>query len=147
MHPFFALYCSPWFSLVTMFVSGTFLIFCTVYMPHKTSRSRPFEVLFALFFASPLAPASIRAHSNRSVITCTHPHHFLPTTQKHHVRGNFPGHDDQILTCETLYDPCLPCFCVRHAPCAPTHPCAPMHTHLNLFIVICTLNCNVCHVI
>ena len=139
VYPFFALYCSPWSSLVTIFVSGTLLFFCTVCIPHKTSRSRPFGVLFALFFAFPLAPTSVRAHPNRYVRTCTHPHHFLPTPQKHDVRGNFPGHRDQILVCTTINAPFLPCLCAPHAPCTPTHPCAPVRTHTHLFLPVYTL--------
>ena len=143
VYPFFALYCSPWSSLVAIFVSATLLFFCTVCMPNKTSRSRAFWVLFASFFAFLLAPASIRAHPNSYVRACTHPHHFLSTPKKHDVRGNFPGHRDQIQTCETLNAPCLPCFCSPRAHCAPTHPSAPVHTHLHLHVPVCTLTFHV----
>ena len=137
-HPLLTLYCSPWFSLVTMFVTDTFLFFCTVYIRHKTSPPCPFGALFAVFCASPLAPTSVRAHPNRSVRICTHPHHVLSNTQKHHVRGNFPDHSDEIQTCTTINAPCLPCFCVSRAPCALTHPYTLIYTHLHLFVAVCT---------
>ena len=95
---------------------------------------------FLLVFAFALVFGSIRTHTNRISSICTHPHRFLPNTQKHDVRGNFPGHSTQILVCDPINSPCLPCFCIAYAPCAPAHPYAPIPTHLNLFIPICYLN-------
>jgi len=95
---------------------------------------------FFLVFASLLTHASICTHPNRSTPICKHTHHFSPNSQKHHVRGKFPGHRAQILPCMTLNAPCLPCFCVSRAPCIPTHPCAPIRTHSNPFLPVFTLN-------
>ena len=109
----------------------------------KNMPCSPIWDSFCLVFASLLAYASIRTRTDWSVPICTHTHHFLPNTPKHDVRGNFPGHRAQILTCETLNVPCLPCFCVPRGPCTPTHPSAPIRTHLNLFVPVFTLNWNV----
>ena len=95
---------------------------------------------FPPVFVFALAYGSIRTHANSFLSMRTHPHHFLPNTPKHDVRGNFPGHSTQILVCDPINSPCLPWFCIAYAPCAPTHPCAPIPTHLNLFIPICTLH-------
>ena len=93
-----------------------------------------------LVFASVLEYGSIRTHPNRFVPTITHLHLFLPNTPKHDVRGNFPGHRSQNMSWDPINSPCLPCFCVAHAPCDPTHPYAPTLTHFNLFIPICPPN-------
>ena len=95
---------------------------------------------FPPVFVFALAYGSIRTHANSFLSMRTHPHHFLPNTPKHDVRGNFPGHSTHILVCDPINSPCLPWFCIAYAPCAPTHPCAPIPTHLNLFIPICTLH-------
>ena len=83
-----------------------------------------------LHHKAPIKPpcAPIRGHS------CI----FFLFLTKHDVRGNFPGHGPMILVCETLNDPYLPCFCVRHASCGPMHPCAPIRAHLHLFLTVYT---------
>ena len=95
---------------------------------------------FGLVFASSLVHAFIHTHPHPSTPIYTHYWHFSSNPPKHDVRGNFPGHRAQILVCETLNDPCLPCFCVPCTPCTLTHPSTPIHTHLHLFSPVRTLN-------
>ena len=99
----------------------------------------PIRGSFCLVFAFPLACTSIRTHPNWCAPIYTHSWHFWPHLTKHDVRGNFPGHGLMILVCKTLNDPCLPCFCVPHAPCALTQPCAPIRTYFHPFTPVCTL--------
>ena len=95
---------------------------------------------FFLVFTSVREYGSVSTHPNRFAPSNTHPHLFSSNTPKHDVRGNFPGHSTHILVWNTLHTPCLACFCVVYALCAPTHPYAPTLTHLNLFIPICPPN-------
>ena len=95
--------------------------------------------LFCIVFAFLVAYACIITHPNRYVPIRTHPWLYLSHLPKHHVRGNFPGHRAQILTCSTLNEPFLPCFCVNRAPCVPTHSSSPICTRLHLFIPVSTL--------
>ena len=106
------------------------------------SQNVPFSPIwgsFLLVFSFLLAYGFICTHPTRFAPIYTHPHHFSPHTPKHDVRGNFPGHSTQILTCETLNDPCLYCFCAPRVPCVPAHLSAPIHTHLHHFLPIRTL--------
>ena len=123
-----------------MTIPAHLLFYFVVCMCCKYVPSSPIYYSFCLVFASLCVHASIRTHPHRYIPIYIHSHHFLPNSQKHDVRGNFPDHRVQILTCKTPYDPCLPCFCVRRAPCAPTHPSAPIYTHLHLFTPVNTLN-------
>ena len=95
---------------------------------------------FHLVFASPRDHTPYCTHPNRSVPIITHSWHFSPNRPKHDVRGNFPGHRAQILSCDTVNAPCLPCFFVSYVPRVPTHPSAPIYTHLYLFVPVRTHN-------
>ena len=117
----------------------TFLVFMATCMHYKTRAVCTFGVVFILFSCSPRAPASNHPHPNPPLSICTHLRTFEPNLQKHHVRGNFPGHRSQILVCKTLNTPRLPCFCVSRAPRAPTHPSTPIRTHFHLFSPVRTL--------
>ena len=122
-----------------MTITAHFLVFLHYVHASQNIPSSPIWVSFCPVFARILVNASIRDLPNRSVPICTHPHHFLTHPPKHDVRGNFPDHSTQILTCETLNDPCLYCFCAPRVPCVPAHLSAPIHTHLHHFLPIRTL--------
>ena len=110
------------------------------------SQNVPFSPIwgsFLLVFSFLLAYGFICTHPTRFAPIYTHPHHFSPHTPKHDVRGNFPGHSTQILTCATLKSPQLPVFRVPRAPCAPTHPHAPIRINFHLFVPVCTLHFHV----
>ena len=86
-----------------------------------------------------LADAFIHTHPHPSVPICTHPWHFSSNRPKHDVRGEFPDHRVQILTCETINAPHLPCSCIPCDPWSLMHPSAPIHTHCYLFVPVCSL--------
>ena len=122
-----------------MIIPATFLIFFHYVHTSQNMSPSPICCSFCLVFASLLAHTTIRTHPNQSVPICTHSRHFLTTRQKHDVRGNFPGHRTQILTCETLNAPSLPCFCASRVSWVPTHASTPICTHLHPFKHVCTL--------
>ena len=99
--------------------------------------------IFLCYFAFPRSHKSHCTHPYPSLPMRTHSWPFLATATKHHVRGNFPGHRSQILACETVNAPSLPCFCVPRAPYAPTHPSAPIRIHLHALMTIHTPNANI----
>ena len=125
-------------STATMTIPVHFLVFCVVCMHSKYALFSPNYCSVCLVFASSIAHASVRPHLHQPVPICTHSRHFFHTLPKHDVRGNFSGHRTQILACKTIYVPCLPCFCVPRAPCAPMHPSTPIRAHSNLFVTVCT---------
>ena len=99
--------------------------------------------IFLCYFAFSRSHKSHCTHPHPSLHMRTHSWPFLATATKHHVRGNFPGHRSQILACETVNAPSLPCFCVPRAPYVPTHPSAPIRIHLHALMTIHTPNANI----
>ena len=131
-------HCPPLSSLVAVTITASLLLFCCRDRTCKIRPARPICVFSPLVFLSPRAPTPQSTHKTPM---CTHPGsfmYFFLFLTKHDVRGNFPGHGPMILVCETLNDPYLPCFCVRHASCGPMHPCAPIRAHLHLFLTVYT---------
>ena len=100
-----------------------------------TSIPGPFY-LVCLF---PRTYASNYTHLKPSAIIWMHLCAFTPHTQKHHVRGNFPGHRGRkhaLLACFWFF---FPCFVVRLCSCTPAHPCKPICTHLHPYLSVYTL--------
>ena len=127
-----------WSSLTTMPIPAHFLVFCVVCMRCKIYLAHPFIALFTLFLRSARALTPHRIHRNRSIFIRAHSHRILPNSQKHDVRGNFPGHSHWHMPCKSIFV----CSCLvsmpPHACYASTHPSAPIHTHLHHFLPICT---------
>ena len=102
----------------------------------------PICTAFSLVFASLHMNAPHSTHANPRAPIQSHPCIFSRFFAKHDVRGNFPGHRPQIMSCTTVFvSACLVCVS-PHDFCTPTHPCAPIHTHLHLFTPVYTLNFN-----
>ena len=113
----------------------------------KIMSCLPIWCSFCLVFVSILVHASILTHPNRSA-----PVTFICVTfcrpSQNMMSGEIsPVISPQIISCETLNVPCLPCFCVCRVPCAPLHQHVPILTHLHLFASVYTLNCNLYYVI
>ena len=76
---------------------------------------------FPLVFLSLSANTPHCTHANAFAPIRSRPHLFWFFFVKHDVRGNFPGHWDQIMSFGPLNAPCFPCFAVLSCPCTPPH--------------------------
>ena len=113
------------------------------FLPWHTSKNMsclPIWGSFCLVLVAPHEHTPHCTHAHPLSPTCTHFWVFLTKPTKHHVRRNFPDHRTQILTCETLNAPWLPCFCAPPCACTPSRPFTPIHTNFNLFAPVFTLN-------
>ena len=135
---FLPLYSSTWSPLVHHDNPCRLPVFSLCVQTFKNMSCSPVFCSFYLVFAPPRVSTPYFTHPNRSASIFTHFWPFSPNRPKHDVRGNFPGHRVQILTCTPINTPRLPCFCIPRASCDPTHPSAPIHTHLYLFSPVYT---------
>ena len=119
----------PWQYLSTSWIFPL----CVVYRYPKTCPERLFTSLLSCFYLPPY----LCIHSHPSASIYTHPWHFSSNRPEHNVRGNFPDHRTQILTCVTINTPHLSCSCI---PCTlyPLDPNAPIYTHTHPFLSVCT---------
>ena len=128
-----------WIVPFWLYVSRANLLIFTVVAAHsKTCRAHPFGALFALF----LLP-SLLIHSSAPIRTDLHPAASICVTfcrpSQNMMSGEIsPAMWPQILPCETLNVPCLPCFCVARVPCSPLHPSVPILTHSYLLAPVYT---------
>ena len=106
---------------------------------HDTTTFASFSVVFRSIHAY----ACNRTHWNPSFIHLHVFMHLYVWSQKHDVRGNFPGHRGRKHALIDDFCLCLPCFCVVPGLWTPSHPSKPIHTHLHPYVSVPTINSTV----
>ena len=132
-HPLLCCYCALIFFLTPVFFVADFLLLSFLDQALQNMSCSPICGPFCLVFAFMIDYASMLTHPNRFTPILTHPWSFLTATTKHDVRGNFPGHRYQIMSCTTVFVSACLVFVPSRGPCVPMHPCAPIRTHFQLF--------------
>ena len=136
VHPQLALTSPPLSSLLTAVIPAKLLCFCADVMHVKDPPCTHIFVLSVMFCVAPLLThpiAPIYTHLYPSASICAI---FCLSSQKHDVRGNFPGHRAKYMPYAIVFVSA----CLAFAPsCAPipysTHknPSAPTYTYLYSF--------------
>ena len=84
-----------------------------------TSQNTPPRIILLSFCLVSVPPVVMHPTAPICIDNCpsvTILNHFLSKMEKHHVRGNFPGHMAQNHALCTSICPCLPCFPARPHP-------------------------------